>query len=46
MQRLLERFSRILIMSVLGLGVLLALALLVGIVALFVVVALGGHAHR
>lgn len=45
MRRLLERFSRILIVVVLGLGILLALALLVGIVALVVAVFFGGHAR-
>lgn len=43
MQRLLERFSRILIICVVGLGVLLALALVVGIIALIVVVLGGAH---
>ncbi|HET9110443.1 MAG TPA: hypothetical protein VFN78_06445 [Ktedonobacterales bacterium] len=38
MRTLLERFSRVLIIGVLGLGVLLALALAVGIVALIVIV--------
>ncbi len=38
MRTLLERFSRALIIGVLGLGVLLALALAVGIVALIVIV--------
>ena len=45
MSRLLERFSRVLIIVVLGLGVLLALALLVGIVALIVTVFFSGHAR-
>ncbi len=44
MRRLLERFSRLLIICVLGLGALLALALAVGLVAL-IVVALGGAHH-
>ena len=38
MRRLLERFSRVLIIAVLGLGVLLALALAVGIIALIALV--------
>jgi hypothetical protein len=45
MGRLLERFSRLLIIIVLGLGILLALALLVGIVALIVAVFFSGHAR-
>jgi len=44
MPRLLERFSRLLIICVLGLGALLALALVVGLVAL-IVVALGAAHH-
>ncbi len=44
MRRLLERFSRLLIICVLGLGALLALALAVGLVALLVG-ALGGAHH-
>ena len=44
MRRLLERFSRLLIICVLGLGALLALALVVGLIALIVVV-LGGARH-
>ena len=42
MRTLLERFSRVLIIGVLGLGVLLALALAVGVVALIVLV-IGAH---
>lgn len=45
MSRLLERFSRVLIIVVLGLGVLLALALLIGIAALLVSVFFSGHAR-
>lgn len=45
MRRLLERFSRILIIVVLGLGALLALALLVGAVALVATVFFSGHAR-
>lgn len=44
MRRLFERFSRLLIICVLGLGALLALALAVGLVALLVG-ALGGAHH-
>jgi hypothetical protein len=43
MPRLLERFSRLLIICVLGLGALLALALVVGLVALIVGVLGGAH---
>lgn len=45
MRRLLERFSRVLIIIVLGLGILLALALLVGIIALVVSIFFSGHAQ-
>lgn len=45
MRSLLERFSRILVLGVLGLGTLLALAIVVGLVALIVSVALGAHAR-
>ena len=45
MSRLFERFSRVLIIIVLGVGVLLALALLIGIVALLVAVFFSGHAR-
>lgn len=45
MQRLLERFSRTLIIVVLGLGALLALALLIGAVALIAMVFSSGHAR-
>lgn len=44
MRSLLERFSRILVLGVLGLGILLALAIVVGLVAL-VAVTLGAHAR-
>ena len=43
MRPLLERFSRVLIICVLGLGALLALALVVGLIALIVVVLSGAH---
>jgi hypothetical protein len=43
MRHLLERFSRLLIICVLGLGALLALALVVGLVALIVGVLGGAH---
>lgn len=43
MRRLLERFSRLLIICALGLGALLALALVVGLIALIVVVLGGAH---
>ncbi len=45
MRRLLERFSRVLIIIVLGLGVLLALALLIGVIALVATVFFSGHAQ-
>ncbi len=45
MRSLLERFSRILVLGVLGLGILLALAIVVGLIALIVSVTLGAHAR-
>jgi hypothetical protein len=45
MRRLLERFSHVLIITVLGLGILLALALLVGVIALVVSIYFSGHAQ-
>lgn len=43
MRNLLERFSRLLILAVLGLGLLVALAFVVALVLLLLVVAFGVH---